>query len=322
MSNVPTVIAVDLGGTHLRVGAVQEDGVVVEKEKYDADSRSGCNSVLGCVAQSVKKMAEKIKARSDVIKGVALGFPGIVDQEKGIVYQSPHFPDWKDLNILDFFKKEIFWPLVIDNDANMAALGESWKGAGQGVKNFVMLTFGTGVGGGIILNGQIFRGDRGFAGEVGHLCIETEGPRCACGSKGCLEMYVSANGIRRLVEFTDDPEGLNRLIERIGGNIERVTVRYLHEAALDGDIFANIVFKKMGYYLGTGLASLTNTLGVETFILGGGVSEAWNFFIEPARKELLERTYHEIASHIQIKKAILGDNAGLVGGASHFFKKS
>jgi glucokinase len=316
------VIAVDLGGTNLRVGAVREDGSVEEKEKYDSEARSGSKAVLGRVAQAVKRIAGKIELRKGDVRGVALGFPGIVDGTKGIVYQSPHFPDWKHLDLLTYFKKELPWPIVVDNDANMAARGEGWKGAGQGLKNFVMLTFGTGLGGGIMAEGEILHGDRGFAGEIGHLGIEPEGHRCACGSRGCLEMYVSAQGILKSVETTDDPAGRDRLLARIGKSLEKLTVQDLHEAALDGDIFANITFKKMGRYLGIGIASLTNTLGIETFLIGGGIAQAWDFFIEAAKKELADRTYREIANRVQIKKAMLGDNAGLIGGGAALFKRS
>src|SRR3989338_8442272 len=158
MPSSNTVVSVDLGGTHLRIGAVREDGIVEEVEKEGSESRSGSTTVLGRVAQGVRRMAEKVDARKGKIVGVALGFPGIVDCEKGIVYQSPHFSDWKDLDILSYFKKELPWPVVVDNDANMAALGEGWKGAGRGLKNFVMLTLGTGVGGGIVIDGRILHG--------------------------------------------------------------------------------------------------------------------------------------------------------------------
>jgi glucokinase len=319
MSSTRYAITVDLGGTNLRVGAVREDGVVEEKERYDSDSKSSSTDLLGRVADGIRKMAEKIEARSGTVIGVGLGFPGIVDPKKGIVYQSPHFPDWKDLDLSSYFKKELRWPVVIDNDANMAARGEAWKGAGSGIKNFIMLTFGTGIGGALVINGEVFHGDRGFAGEMGHICIEAQGHRCACGSRGCLEMYVSTQGILKLMETADDPIDRDRFLEKIGRTLERITPQILHEAALDGEIFANVTFKRMGYYLGIGLASLVNTTGIETFILGGGISQAWDFFIGAAKKELAERTYRETAKSVVITKALLGDDAGLVGGAAPFF---
>lgn len=320
MKSSSYVLSVDLGGTNLRVGAVRDDGVLEKKEKYLSDARVGSAVLLGRIADHVKGMARRMEERG-IIQGVALGFPGIVDPEKGIVYKSPHFPDWHELDLLSFFRREFPWPVIVDNDANMAALGEAWKGAGQGHRNFVMLTFGTGLGGGIIIDQKIYHGDRGFAGELGHVVIESQGHRCACGGRGCLEMYVSTQGILKLIETSDDRFARDKFLEPFGGVVEKVTVEYLYKMALDGDIFAHTTFKRMGYYLGIGLASLANTLGIETFLLGGGISEASDFFMDAAKRELGERAYREVASHVQIKKAALGDHAGLIGGAASFFRK-
>lgn len=314
------VIAVDLGGTNLRTAAIREDGVIEGRIQDDSDARSGSRSVLVHVLNNIRKVEASVTQRGGKILGAALGFPGIVNPKTGIVHQSPHFPDWKNLDLFGFFK-ELPWPVIVDNDANMAALGEGWLGAARGVKNFLMLTFGTGVGGGIILDGKILHGERGFAGEVGHIVIQSEGPRCACGNRGCLEMYVSAVGIKKLIETSDDADGRAKLLERFGAGIDRLTIQNIHEAALDGDIFANVTFKKMGYYLGVGLTSLVNTLGVETIVLGGGVSRAWDFFIEPVRKEFDARSYREVAKNIRILKSALGDDAGLTGCAASFLSR-
>ncbi len=312
------VIAVDLGGTNLRVGTVNREGEIAFREKEPSNSHAGSAVVLGRVAEMVRRAAAKVQEK---VIGLSLGFPGIINAETGVVHQSPHFPDWKDLEVLSYFKKEFPWPVVVDNDANHAALGEGWKGAGKGLKNFIMLTFGTGIGGGIVLNGEVLRGDRGFAGEIGHIGIDPEGPQCGCGGRGCLELYASAGGLKYLIKTSDDVQGREKLIERLGGVIERVSIRGLYEAARDGDLFASRTFRRMGYYLGIGLNTLLNTLGVETFILGGGIAEAWDFFIEPTRKELTHRAYREAVKQVQIKKTLLGDDAGLVGGASRFFRR-
>lgn len=319
VSSSNCVLSVDLGGTNLRVAAVREDGTVLDRLEEASDARAGSAAVLKKVADAVRSVGANVEARKDKVLGVSLGFPGIVDPVKGVVYRSPHFPDWKDLDILSFFKAELPWPFAVDNDANLAALGESWKGAGKGLKNFLMMTLGTGVGGGIVVDGRVFHGDRGFAGEVGHIGIETNGPPCACGSRGCLETFVSATGILRLAEASDQTEGREQLLEKLGKPIARTTVKDLYEAALDGDIFANTLFKKMGYYLGIGVASLVNALGVETVIVGGGVAEAWDFFIEPAKKELSQRTYEETARSVKILKAGLGTDAALIGGGAVSF---
>ncbi len=318
------VLAVDLGGTNLRVAAVLEDGTIAFREKKDAEASSKSLKVLSNVLETLHSVAARVEAGGGKISGVALGFPGIVDPVKGIVYRSPHFPDWKDLSILSFFAEKLPWPVIANNDANFAALGEARRGAGKGVKNFSMLTLGTGVGGGIIIDGKIFAGDRGFAGEFGHIVIESEGPLCACGSRGCLEVFVSAKGILTTVETVVSPEDLHgreKLMEKFGKPLGRLTVKDLHEAALDGDIFANSVFKKMGFYLGIGLASLVNTLGIERFVIGGGISGAWDFFIESTRKELAQRTYEETAKAVVISRALLGDDAALVGGMEAVMKR-
>jgi glucokinase len=319
-SNV--VLSVDLGGSNLRVAAVTEEGVVMERLEEPSDPRSGSAAVFKKVAAGVKAVAAKVESHEGKILGVALGFPGIVDPAKGIVYRSPHFSDWKDLDFLSFFKSEFPWPLIADNDASLAALGEAWKGAGKGLKNFLMMTLGTGVGGGLVLDGRVFHGDRGFAGEFGHICIEVEGPECACGSRGCLETFISATGILRLAEASDQTDGREQLLTKLGKPLARVTVKEIYEAARDGDIFSNTLFKKMGNYLGIGIASLVNTLGIETVILGGGVAEAWDFFIEPAKKELSQRTYEETARSVKILKAALGTDAALIGGARAFSTSS
>lgn len=316
-------IGVDLGGTHLRVGAVRSDGTIEIKEKLPAEAKKG--EVLSPVADAVKRIADQISKKGGTIAGVGLGFPGIVDPEQGIVYQSPHFPDWNRLDLHSFFKREFRWPIVIDNDANMAARGEGRHGAARGLKNFILLTLGTGVGGGIVANGEVFHGDGGFAGEVGHLVIEGDGASCPCGGKGCLEMYVSATGILRLVEESEDRRGREQLLGRVGLTADqsyRLTVASLYEAAREGDLFAHLIFKKMGSFLGIGLVSLINILGIETVILGGGVSQAWDFFIEPAKKEFSQRTYKETARRLKILRAELGDDAGLIGASGLLFQKS
>jgi glucokinase len=313
------VVSVDLGGTNLRVAAVSGDGAISERIEEVSEARSGSESVLQKVLSAVKAVGLKMETSGRHVSGVAMGFPGIVDPDKGIVHRSPHFPDWRDLDILTFFKREISWPIAVDNDANLAAAGEAWKGAGQGLKNFLMMTLGTGVGGGIVIDGRVFRGDRGFAGEFGHVCIETNGPECACGSRGCLETFVSATGILRLAEESGQADAREQLLEKLGKPLARTTAKDLYEAALDGDMFSNTLFKKMGYYLGIGIASLVNTVGVETVVVGGGVAEAWDFFIEPTKKELAQRTYEETARAVRIVKSALGSDAALTGGAATFF---
>lgn len=322
MSQNEYVIAVDLGGTHLRVGAVSSKGEVEFLEKIPSRSKAKTSEALEMIAASIQKVRDKIMTEKKNIIGIGMGFPGIVDPKKGIVYRSPHFPDWKEVEVGSFFQKRFGLPVKIDNDCHMIARGEMWKGAAQGLKNLIFLTLGTGIGGGIVWKGDIVSGDSGFAGEVGHLVIEREGRSCACGSQGCWEMYASATGILREVEdeVQQDSER-EKMLEKAGG-IEKITVAKIYESARDGNLYAHSVFKKLGYHLAIGIASLVNVTGIETIVIGGGVSRAWDFFIKPLQTELEERTYEESFKRLKLKRAERGDEAGLLGSAMELFENT
>lgn len=320
------ILSVDLGGTNLRVGAVTSDGKIFDFEKKPSDSKAPAEKTLQNVADTVRLVADRVAGCDKVVKGLVLGFPGIVDPKKGIVYQSPHFPSWKNLDFVDYFQSRFPWPVKADNDANLAALGETYFGVGKYLNNFVMITLGTGVGGGLILNRRIHHGDRGFAGEIGHFCVEGNSERrCGCGSRGCWEMYVSTQAFHYNLDFPQESDACVRdqFLRQIGKDpgafaSRTIPIHAFYEAAKDGDVFAHSCFKKMAYYLGIGIASLSNILGVENFVIGGGLSEAWDLFIEGAKKEIAQRTYKETSSNIKIHKAVLGDEAGLVGGSRLF----
>ncbi len=306
-------LAVDLGGTNLRIGAVNGQGEVLQMEKIAALKDRA--KLLEKIAQQIDQLSSSYLAQGDQIAGIALGFPGIVDPDKGLVHQSPHFSDWHDFAVTAYFKERFPWPVVLDNDANRIALGELWKGAGQGLQNFLLLTLGTGVGGAVVIQGKLFHGDSGFAGELGHICIEREGVSCECGSHGCLEAYVSATGIKDLIRNSKDDSGKTIFFRKFGDDVEHLSVQQLYEAARDGDPFAHGIFKQMGHYLGIGIASLVNAFGIFHVLIGGGVSAAADFFIPAAKKEMSQRTYTETAKRVQILRCQLGDNAGLIGGA-------
>ena len=320
------IIVVDVGGTNLRVGAVTPEGQIFDFEKRSSDSKAPVEKILQNIESAINAVVQRLTQCEQKVEGLVLGFPGIVDPKKGIVYQSPHFPNWKDLKFVEYFQKKFPWPVRADNDANLAALGEAYFGAGKYLNHFVMITLGTGVGGGLILNRKIHHGDRGFAGEIGHFCIEGNSDRrCGCGSRGCWEMYVSTQSFHYNLDFPleSDVRVRDQFLRKIGKDpsafaSRTIPIKTFYEAAKDGDMFAHSCFKKMGYYLGIGIASLANILGTENFIIGGGLSEAWDLFIEGTKKEIAQRTYKETSSNIKIHKALLGDDAGMVGGVKLF----
>lgn len=311
------VLSVDLGGTNLRIGLVDRDGLVLSLQKYPLTTHS--EQVLAVIGDHLQRISAEASGQGLEIVGLGLGFPGIVDAARGIVFQSPHFPEWNSLDVLSYFKGRFSCPIVLDNDANMIALGELWKGAGAGLENFILLTLGTGVGGGIVIERRVFRGDHGFAGELGHLVIEQDGFHCHCGGRGCLEMYVSATGIKELIRASDDVLGKGDFFKKLGLDVEHLTVKKLHDLTLEGDAFAHAIFRKMGHCLGIGIASLVNVLGISNVLIGGGVSEAADFFLPAAQKEIRQRSYRETAERVRIKRCQLGDQAGLIGGAYRLF---
>jgi glucokinase len=206
-------------------------------------------------------------------------------------------------------------PIFIENDANAFSLGEGWLGAARGMREFCCLTLGTGVGGGIVLNGDIWHGAEGKAGEVGHMTIAVDGPPCQCGNRGCLEAFTSGRAIRRMAIEAIKGNEKTDLIERCGGEIEAITSKTIYESARNGDRFSREVFHRMGIYLGAGLANLVNLLDVELIVIGGRVSEAWDFFIEPARGELEKRTLGSMGKGVRVERAKCGDDAGILGAA-------
>lgn len=306
-------IGIDVGGTNIRGGVVDEGGKILKRARLSSDSRLGKNHFLN---QLKKLVDELVGAASGEIQGIAIGLPGIVDPAQGIVYASPHFEDWKNWNAASDIEKTVGRRPTIDNDANFAVLGEGWLGAAKGWSDYLMMTLGTGIGGGIVIDRKVWHGDRGFAGEFGHIVVETEGPRCFCGGRGCLEMFASATGLRILIEQASEATDKRDFLRLCDKEIERITMEEVYRLAQDGNSFAITLFKRVGFYLGIGIASLVNVLGMERVVIGGGIQAAWDFFIVEAKKEIAKRTYKETASRLQIVPSALGDDAGILGAAS------
>jgi glucokinase len=302
-------ICIDLGGTDLKSAVVDSSGKILHQQSTPSESKKNKKKILDNLISSISIEEQWAQAQGFRIQGVGLGIPGIVSYPEGIVHRSPHFPDLKDFPIKKLLQKKIHFPLVLDNDANMAALGEGWIGAAKGKKNYLLMTLGTGIGGGIVFDGKLLHGDSGFAGEVGHIVIEREGRRCNCGGRGCLEMYASATGILY---------GLSPSLRRrgLGGGL---TAEHLYHLALQGNKTAQKIYKDFGKALGAGIASLVNVLDIELVMLGGGLSGAWKVFIDSTRQSIARHTYLTTAKKIILKRALLGNNAGLIGTARAVF---
>ena len=258
---------------------------------------------------------ERHTADKGQISAVSVAVPGTVNFEEGVVVKAPNVPCLDGFRLAAALESELKWPAILENDANAAAIGEMWQGAGRGYSTIVCVTLGTGVGGGIILDGQLWRGVDGSAAEIGHLgVVPFGGAPCACGSRGCLEVYASATAIVRMTR-----EVRPRYPDSILNTSEDLTSEAVYQAGLQGDALALEVFRRMGVYLGIGLASLVNLLNPEIIIIGGGLSNGWELFEEPMHQQVMERAFPLPARTVKITRAECGDDAGFLGAAKLAF---
>jgi glucokinase len=295
-------IGVDLGGTNLRVALVGEKGEILKKIK---EPSSG--DVAGALARTVRGLL------GPRVVGVGVGVAGIIDRKEMRILTSPN------LHALDGFgfgELGLDVPLVVENDANAAALGEKWMGAGRQYEDFVLLTLGTGIGGGMVCGGNLLEA----AAEIGHMSVERGGARCLCGSSGCLENYASA---RAMIE--EAGKALERGVESVlrechGGNVHEITAEDIHQAAKDGDGLAEGVLKTAGKYLGIGIANMINLMSPQAVILTGGLTGAWDIYVAEAVREARERAFPQLFGRVEILKSALGgDDAGVLGAAALVF---
>ena len=310
------VIGVDLGGTNLRTALLSEDGNILDKRKEASHASDGWKKVVARLIDNIVRQREIAVERGFFVTAVGVGAPGIIKMDKGVVVKSPNFPDWNNLPLKEELEKALHIPVVIENDANAAALGEQWRGAGHGIGSMILLTLGTGVGGGIVLNDKIWHGADGMAGEIGHMTIFPDGRPCSCGNIGCLEMYASARGIvKSYCEAleTTNPEACSVPTA--------ITSEIVYQEARAGNERAIRIMNEMGRLLGIGIANLINIFNPEMIVIGGGVKDAWNLFINATNQEIMRRAFQVPAERTNIVPSLLGDDAGMVGAAAVALQK-
>ena len=313
MSVGQAVIGVDLGGTNLRTALLSANGDILDKRKEPTRAADGWKKVVARLIDNITRQREIAVQRGLHVMAVGVGAPGVIRMDKGIVVKSPNFPDWNNLPLRDELEKALRIPVTIENDANAAAIGEQWRGAGRGIDSMILLTLGTGVGGGIILNNNIWQGADGMAGEIGHMTLIPDGRPCGCGNTGCLEMYASARGIvrsyREALGMTESSQA------------SEVTSAEIYEAARNGNAVALRVMKDMGRLLGIGIANLINIFNPQMIVLGGGVKDAWDLFIGATHEEIMRRAFQVPAERTRIVPSLLGDDAGMIGAAAGALQK-
>lgn len=333
-------IGVDLGGTNLRVAAVDESGTMLVKRELQTEVSRGRDEVIGELCRAAQAVAHDMRERSGggELRGIGVGVPGLIDSESGRLLESPNLPGWNDYDVKGEIEQRLGTTVILENDANAAALGELWLGAGRGTESLCMYTLGTGVGGGLVLEGKIWRGWNGMAGELGHCNVEPEGHACGCGSRGCLEQYASATAVVRMAREavasgTGQPTALRSLTlgcqpTALQSLTEGLNSRMVFDCAMQGDAEAKKVFERVGRALGVAIADMVNILNLSLYVVGGGVSSAWDAFAPEMFDEVRRRSFVYAGTTAEngkgvggrtrvtrIKRALLGGDGGLYGAA-------
>ncbi len=299
-----TVIGVDLGGTNIVSAIVDQKGRVLGKDKRPTLARLGAVGVMNRIVDSIYAASSESRLSWASHLAVGLGSPGPLDPQKGIIIYTPNL-NWHNVRIVDYLQKKVEKKVVLENDANLAALGETWVGAGKGEKVVLCLTLGTGVGGGLILEGKIFEGAWGVSNHIGHIVVDPNGPKAPYGNRGILEQYVSATGIVRLAKKAG-------LKPHQG---EPKEARIFQKMAEKGNRKAILVYDLAGKMLGVGLTTALHLLNPSVVIFSGGVSAAGSLLLKPMFRELKARCFKSHLKGVKFKMAKLGDNMGVIGAA-------
>jgi glucokinase len=317
------IVGLDIGGTNMVVGLVPFPGGEPKglKKERTLPERGG-GDVVARAAAMVRDSVERVpEARAGEVVGIGIGSPGPLNRESGLVLETPNL-GWRNFPLRDLVSQATGLPATLDNDANCATYGEWWQGAGRDARTLVGLTLGTGIGGGLVIDGEIYHGASDAAGEFGHMTIDTTGRKCKCGNYGCLEAYASGPNIAaRAVEGLE--AGVESILpELVDGRTADITAAIVYEAVVLGDAFAEEVMKETAKVLGVGIANLVNALNPDAVVIAGGVTRAGDHLFEPLRKEVRRRAFRSAVDACRILPAALPETAGVIGAAGVFKKET
>jgi len=309
-------IGIDLGGTKIGTGLVGGDGRIIAHDYEPTRAVEGQRAVIGRMLDGARRVMAQAGVHGSQVAAVGIGAPGFLDIEAGVVVAPPNLPGWERVPLKQLIEDQLGISTFLENDANAAALGEYRFGAGRGAEHMIYVTASTGIGGGLILDGKLYHGESGGAGEIGHMTIMPDGPRCGCGNHGCLEALASGTAIARVARERVT-RGAPTLIANLAeGDPERITAKLVAEAAGQGDEVAEDILAEAMNYLGIGMANLVNLFNPQVIVIGGGLTNIGEKLFGPVRQVIDRRAFRATAQAVRVAPAELGDNVGVLGAAA------
>jgi len=315
-------IGIDIGGTNIRIALVDASGALVGINKQPTDAGREMHQILGDIAQGIGRLMSTHKVPRQELCGIGLGAPGFLSIQAGVIHSSPNLPTVREVPVVSILHRLTDLPVYLENDANAAAIGEHWMGAGQGSRNLLCVTLGTGLGSGFIFNDTVWHGSNDLAGELGHTTLFPEGLPCKCGRRGCLEAYVSATGIVTRTEMALRAGRHSSLAGYLNRPHDPLSAYAVYEHAQQGDRLSREILEETGSCLAIALANVLNLLDLETIIIGGQVAQAGDLLLRPTIHAVTQRALRAPYYPIRILPAQLGDHAGVVGAAKTVFDRS
>ena len=316
----PLAIGIDVGGTKIAVGLINRAGTILHRYTSRAHAEQQPAVVIAAIEDAYYQLVQQSGVDIHSVVGVGIGFPGNTNGAAGIVLSSSNLPAWDHYPLRDTLTERLGLPVTLDNDCNMAALAEHRYGAGRGTQHMIYVTLSTGYGAGIILNGNLYAGASGTAGEIGHAVVEVNGPLCSCGKRGCLMAYASGIGISRMVYEALATGATTTLRNQLPANGQRWAAEVVAAAAQAGDAVATEIIQRAGYYGGIGLSWIVEALNPELIVIGGGLTHIGSLLLEPLHQALRQHTQPELWASVQVKQAELTNDLGIVGAAAQVFQ--
>jgi glucokinase len=306
---------IDLGGTNTKIGLFKNERKFIDQVILATRQQKTKEELIDKITDNIDALIKKHLKDKSQVKAIGIGVAGPVDFKKGFIHELVNVPGWKEVPLKKILTKKTGIETFLDNDVNLVTLGEQKYGAGKGAKNMICITLGTGVGGGLIIDGKLYRGSNYTAGEIGHIPINVEGPKCNCGGIACLERYVGNKYIVQQAKDLLEKKQDSKILELAEGDLSNITPKLLHQAASSGDKLAISIWTQTGVYIGVALAGLVNVLNPERIVIGGGVAKAGDILFNSIKETVNKRAMKTASESVKMLPAELGDQAGIIGAS-------